>query len=162
MTATAARGDACSQVLTLHFSGPVTLQFAGLSEEQYAALALKLDSISRKADQILMDEELVKQSLDKIDAATTKAAGNLQILADTDQRISDEFDALAADLATLKANGTGVTQALVDRAAAGAVRAQAVSDSLDAMVPVLTAIAAKGVTDPVPLPVPPAPPAPPA
>lgn len=139
-----------------NFSGPVTI--TGLSDAQFHALSDKLVSIEGKVDHVLMDEALVKQKLDIIDAATTKAAGNIQILADTDQHISDEFDALAAALAAALANGTGVTQALVDQASSGATKAQAVSDALDAMVPALSAIASKGIQNPVPVPIPPPPP----
>jgi hypothetical protein len=135
-----------------HFSGPVTI--TGLSDAQHADLRSLLVSISGKVDHVLMDEALVKSSLDKIDAATTKAAGNIQILADTDQAISNEFDALNAALAAALANGTGVTQALVDQAAALGSKSQGVSDALDAMVPALQAIASKGVSNPVPVAIP--------
>ena len=106
-----------------------------------------------------MDEALVKAALDRIDAATTQAATNIAALATTDQAISNEFDTLNKALAGALAGGQGVTQALVDQASALAGKSQAVSDSLAAMVPALTAIASKGVTNPVPLPIPPAPPA---
>lgn len=139
-----------------NFSGPVTI--TGLSDAQFTALFTKLVSIEGKVDHVLMDEQLVAQKLDLIDAATTKAAGNIQVLADTDQHISDEFDALVAALAAAQAAGTGVTQDLVDRATSGAAKSQAVSDALDAMVPALAAIASKGIQNPVPVPIPPPPP----
>lgn len=140
----------------------MTIQFAGLPDAQFSALKLQLESISGKVDQVLMDEALVKAKLDLIDVATTKAAGNIQILADTDQHISDEFDALVLALKDAQANGTGVTQALIDQATAGADKSQAVSDALDAMVPALAAIASKGIQEPVPVPIPPPPPPAPA
>lgn len=143
--------------LQITFSGPVTI--TGLSDAQFTALGSKLDSISGKVDQVLMDEALVSASLDKIDAATTKAAGNIQTLADTDQTISTELDALNGALAAALAGGQGVTQALVDKASALSTRSQAVSDALDTMVPALKAIASKGISNPVPVPIPPAPPA---
>lgn len=108
-----------------------------------------LKTIDGKANQIMADEQQVLDALAKIDAATTKAASNIQILADTDQKISDEIDALVAGM-----QGQGVSQALIDQAVALAGRSQAVSDNLDAMVPALQAIAAKGVVNPVPVPVP--------
>ena len=145
---------------TFTFSGPVTI--TGLSDAQFAALNSQLVSISGKVDQVLMDEALVSTALDKIDVATTKAAGNIQTLANTDQTISTELDTLNTALAAALAAGTGVTQALVDKASALSARSQAVSDSLDAMVPALTAIASKGVANPVPVPIPPAPPPAPA
>lgn len=143
--------------LVLNFSGPVTI--TGITEAQFAALDSKLDSISKKVDHVLMDEALVKAKLDLIDVATTKMASNIGILADTDQVIANEFADLKKKLADALANGTGVTQELVDQAAAGALKSQAVSDALDQMVPVLQAIASRGADNPVPLPVPPAPPA---
>ncbi len=140
-----------------NFTGPVTI--TGLSDAQFTALIAQMSLISGKVDQLLMDEALVKASLDKIDAATTLAAQNLSTLATTDQTISDEFDALLKALAAALAGGQGVTQALVDQATALSGRSQAVSDTLTAMVPALQAIAAKGVTNPVPIPIPPVPPA---
>ncbi len=145
---------------TFTFTGPVTI--TGLSDAQFAALNSQLVSISGKVDTILMDESLVRASLDKIDAATTKAAGNIQTLANTDQTISNELDTLNSALAAALKSGSGVSQALVDKAAALSAQSQAVSDSLDAMVPALTAIASKGISNPVPVPVPPAPPPAPA
>jgi hypothetical protein len=146
--------------VTVNFTGPVTI--TGVSDAQFAALNSQLVSISGKVDQVLMDEALVSTALDKIDVATTKAAGNIQTLANTDQTISTELDALNSALAAALKSGSGVSQALVDKAAALSARSQAVSDSLDAMVPALTAIASKGVANPVPIPVPPAPPPAPA
>lgn len=125
-----------------------------------------------------MDETQVRDALAKIDAATTKTATNVQTISDTVsaeavavQTIGTEVDALQKALANALANGTGVTQALVDQAAAVSTKAQASSDALDAtvkplqdLIPVLQGIAAKGVVngavaEPVPVPVPPAPPA---
>lgn len=143
--------------LQITFSGPVTI--TGLSDAQFEALNSKLVSISGKVDHVLMDEDLVRQSLIKIDQTTTLASQNIQILATTDQTISDEFDALNKALADAKANGTGVTQDLVDQAASLAGRSGAVADALTAMVPALAGIASKGITNPVPVPLPPAPPA---
>lgn len=109
-----------------------------------------------------MDEELVKESLRKIDATTTLASQSIQILATTDQVISDEFDTLNKALADALAGGKGVTQELVDMASGLAGRSGAVADALTAMVPALAAIASKGITNPVPVALPPAPPSPPA
>lgn len=113
-----------------------------------------LKQVLAKENIIIMDEQKVKDALSKIDAATTKIGANIQTVADTDQKISDEIDALQSALAAALANGTGVTQDLVDQAAAVSAKAQASSDALDALVPVLEGIAAKGVVNLVPVPVP--------
>lgn len=117
----------------------------------HEGLATKHD-LDEWGKKIMATEAEVKAALDKIDAATTKTAANLQVVADLDQKISDELDALLAKLQT-----AGVSQELLDATSALAERAQASSDALDAQVPVLQAIAAKGAANPVPLPVPPAP-----
>lgn len=112
-----------------------------------------LDRIMRKVDEIMSTQAEITAALDKIDAATTKIGSNVQIVADGLQTISGEVDALKTAL-----EGAGVPQALVDRAAALSARVQAASNTLDAQVPVLIGIAAKGAVDPVPVPPPPPPP----
>ncbi len=91
--------------------------------------------------------EQIQAALDKIDVATNKIATNVQSNANVIQTISDELDALVAKLMT----STGVDPALVQKAQNLADRAQTASDALDAQVPVLQAIAAKGVSNPVPI-----------
>lgn len=145
--------------MALVLSNKPVIVVTGLADAQFQALLAHLISTERKVDQILMDEQLVSDKLDQIDAATTKAASNIQILADTDQHISDEFDALVQELKAAQSAGSGVSQALVDKATALGTKSQSVSDSLDAMVPALQAIASKGIQNPVPVPIPPAPPA---
>jgi ABC-type transporter Mla subunit MlaD len=113
----------------------------------YRMSRIDLDRIERK----IMD---IDQVLQKIDAATTKTAANLQIIADTDQKISDEIDAFLAAAPA----GTVLTDAQATQLQSLADRLQANSDATDAQVPVLQAIAAKGAGNPVPVP-PPAPPA---
>lgn len=132
----------------------VIRELCSIRETQCATLNL-LAQIEGAVKIIMATEKEVADALVKIDAATSRAAANIQILADTDQKISDEVDALVAAL-----KAAGVSQALVDQASALAAKSQAVSDSLDTMVPALQAIAAKGVTNPVPVPVPAAPPTP--
>ncbi len=88
--------------------------------------------------------------LEKIDTATTKIATNLQTIADTDQKISDEIDAFIASAPV----GTVLSSAQVNQLKALADRAQSSSDASDAQVAVLQAIATKGAKDPVPVPVP--------
>ncbi len=112
--------------------------------------------IEQKVDKLMGLAEDNAAAMAKIDAATTKIASNVQIIADTDQKISDEMDAFLAGVTP----GATLTQEQVDAAKALSDRLQASSDALDAQVPVLQAIAAKGNTNPVPVPVPDAPPAP--
>jgi hypothetical protein len=103
---------------------------------------------------IMATEQQMTDALNKIDAATTKAGTNLATLGATTQSISDEVDALEASL-----KAAGVSDALVAQASAIGDKTQAVSDSLDAHATFLTAIAAKGVANPVPVPPPDVPPA---
>ena len=100
-------------------------------------------------------EAEVKAALDKIDAATTKTAANVQAISDIAGTISTEVDALVAAL-----KAAGVSQALVDQATALGTKADAIGTASDALVPVLQGIASKGVINPVPIPVPPVPPPP--
>jgi hypothetical protein len=126
-------------------------------EAQRAALA-RIEShiaiVRQQGEALLMDEALVKAALTKIDDATTQIAANLSTVATTTSTISTEVDALQTALAAALANGTGVTQALVDQATAIGDKATTASDALTALVPVLQGIATKGVSNPVPLPVP--------
>jgi methylaspartate ammonia-lyase len=106
-----------------------------------------LKRLERKVDTIIMNEQKVIESLAKIDSATTRIGSNVQVVADGLQTVSGEVDALQEAL-----KNAGVSQSLVDQAAAIGNRVQAASDALDAQVPVLTAIASKGHTgDPVPV-----------
>ena len=105
--------------------------------------------LNKRLDKIMATEQDVVAALQKIDAATTKIAANVQGEANTIQTISDEIDALISKL-----SNAGVSQALLDEATALAEKTQAASDALDAQVPVLQAIATKGANNPVPVPVP--------
>src|ERR1035437_3345674 len=84
---------------------------------------------------IMQTEQQVIDALNKIDSATTKVASNITVVAQVTQTISDEMDALELAL-----SNAGVSQALVDQASGLGDRAQAVSDALDAQVPVLQGI----------------------
>lgn len=102
-------------------------------------------------NKIMATEQQVLDALGKIDTATSKIATNLQTESTVLQTVSDEIDALKTAL-----SNAGVSQNLIDTATALQAKVQASSDALDAQVPVLQAIAAKGVLNPVPVP-PPAP-----
>lgn len=106
----------------------------------------RLERVEQGVTKIMATEQQVVDALNKIDAATTKVATNLTVVAQVTQTISDEMDALETAL-----QNAGVPQALVDQASALGDRAQAASDALDAQVPVLQAIATKGVINPVPV-----------
>lgn len=140
-------------VLITH-SFPQTLRVqVNLDPVTTAALARiehKLDTIIDKENQIMATEAEVQLALQKIDDATTKTAANVQVIADLDQQISNEVDQLLA-----AAQAAGVSQAILDRITSIGAKAQASSDALDAQVPVLQAIAAKGVVNPVPVEPPP-------
>lgn len=97
---------------------------------------------------MLNDQEVIALLM-KIDGATNKLATNVQIIADTDQTISDEIDAFLAGTRP----GTVFTDAQAAQLQGLADRLQSSSDAADAQVVVLKAIAAKGAVNPVPLPV---------
>lgn len=108
-----------------------------------------LDRIERKVDQIIMTDAELKALLGKIDTTTNALATNVQAIADVDQKISDEIDALLAK------PDNQLTPEVASQLQGFADRLQATSDASDAQVAVLQGIAAKG--QPV---VPPPPPAP--
>ena len=109
-----------------------------------------LDRIEQKVDQIIMTDAELKTLLTKVDDTTNKLATNVQAIADVDQKISDEIDAL------LNQPGNQLTPDVAAQLQGFADRLQATSDASDAQVAVLQAIATKGA--PV---VPPPPPPPP-
>lgn len=111
-----------------------------------------IQALTEGQKKIMATEQQITDALTKIDAATTKIAGNVGTVATTLQTVSDEMDALEKALAS-----AGVSDALVAQASSLGDRVQAASDALDAQVPVLQAIATKGAANPVPVP-PPAPP----
>ena len=102
--------------------------------------------------EIKVTQQEMDALLGKIDTTTNKLAANIQTIADTDQKISDEIDAFLAAVPA----GTTLTDAQVAQLQANADKAQATSDASDAQVAVLQAIAAKGA------PVVPPPPPPPS
>ena len=73
----------------------------------------QLTQMERQIQNIMATEAEVKVALDKIDAATTKTAANVQAISDIAGTISTEVDALVAAL-----KAAGVSQALVDQATA--------------------------------------------
>jgi len=105
--------------------------------------------LADKLDKIMITEQQMVDALNKIDTATTSIAAGVQTEATVAQTISDEMDAFIA-----AAKAQGISQALLDQATALGTKAQASSDALTALVPVLQAIATKGVQNPVPVPVP--------
>lgn len=132
----------------------IFLQAIADAKAQRESNLTALNRIEQKVDRIIMDNKLITDALDKIDAATTKIAANEQIVADSLQTVSSEIDEFKKALAD-----AGTSPALIAKAESLGTRVQAASDFLDSQVPVLQGIAAKGHTDPVPVPVPPPPPA---
>jgi len=144
--------NAAIQSLAAQVAANVTVSLQPQLDRQQMQLnriEAKLDTANQGIEKIMADEAVVIEALTKIDAATTKIAGNVQTIATLDQTVSDEMDALIAGM-----KAQGVSQALIDQATATSAKAQAASDASDALVPVLQAIAAKGVQNPVPVPVP--------
>jgi hypothetical protein len=88
-------------------------------------------------------------ALDKIDVATTKAGDNLSAISRVVATIRLEVQGLVSNLQSY-----GAPQSLVAQAMALSTRMEAVGGDIDALVPVLKAIAAEGAVNPVPLPVP--------
>jgi hypothetical protein len=91
-------------------------------------------------------EAEITAALDKIDAATTKIGQNLAAASGVIGSIGTEVAALVAAM-----KNAGVSQALLDQAIMIGDHAQLASDALEAQVPVLQAIAAKGALNPVPI-----------
>lgn len=111
-------------------------------------------SMQKTLKEIKTMDQATQDLLIKVDATTNKIASNITVIANVDQQISDEMDALIAKI------GSGATPADVTAALQGlADRLQASSDASDAQVAVLQGIAAKGapvVPEPPPAPVLPA------
>ena len=90
--------------------------------------------------------------LNKVDQTTNHTAENVQVIAETSQKISTEVDAFIA----AHPAGTTITEEGVEQLKTIAARSQATSDAADAQVTFLKAIAAKGepvVPEPAPTPV---------
>jgi len=118
---------------------------------------------------IMATEQELLDQMAKVDTATTKMAGNVQVIADiTTQNgtvlstISDEVDVLLTEL-----KDSGVSQATLDKmsalgakADAGATASDTAVAALQSLVPVLQGIATKA-SNAVPIQPPPPPPPPP-
>lgn len=119
---------------------------------------------------IMVTEQQALDALKAIDTATTRIAGNVQSIANLQasqgtvvKTISDDVDALLASL-----QNAGVPQDILDQATAIGTKATAAANASDgivaaqqALIPVLQAIATKGVANPVPVTPPPPPGSPP-
>lgn len=128
----------------------------GVGEAQIKKLECKLDKLRElvevvihKEDQIMANQAEIDAALVKIDTATTQQGVVLAEQGVTLQTISDEIDALI-----LAAQNGSVTPAQLARLQALADSAAAVSTNLTAQAAFSKAIAAKGASNPVPLPVP--------
>lgn len=139
--------------------------------EILAAMAAQLNRIETLLKEIKVTEQETINLLHNIDNTTNHiadnvatTAANVQVISGTAKNISDEVDALLAQIADLK-KGT-VPQSVVDaltalgtKADAMATASDAATGALTAQVDVLKQIASKG-TPTVPAPPPPVPPAP--
>ena len=67
-----------------------------LEPKEFQEIITRLTTIERKVDQVIMTQQEMDALLGKIDTTTNKLASNIQIIADTDQKISDEIDAFLA------------------------------------------------------------------
>lgn len=114
------------------------------------AVSHKLGLIEQKLDKIMASQAEMEAALTKIDAATTQTAENVVAIGTVADTISTEVDALQDAL-----KNAGVSQALLDQAAAVGSKADSLSAAAGALVPVLQGIASKGSVNPVPVPVPP-------
>jgi small-conductance mechanosensitive channel len=112
----------------------------------------QLDRIEKGVQTVMATESQIASVLNQIDATTNGIAANLTTVASVTTTISTEVDALVTAL-----DNAGVSQALLDQATALGTKAAAASDALNAQIPVLNAIAAKGVLAPPPPPPPPPP-----
>lgn len=128
------------------------------------SLEVKIDQILSKMETLLATEQQALEALAKIDAATTSAGVSLTAIGDNVNslttiatQVGTEVDALVAAL-----QAAGVSQALIDQAVAVQAKAESfanasagVSAATASLVPVMNAIASKGIINPVPIPVPP-------
>ncbi len=121
-----------------------------LDSVQYQEIIHQLTTANAALRTIIMTQQEVTDLLNKIDNTTNHTAANIQTIADTDQKISDEIDAFLASAPA----GTTLTDAQVTQLQDIADRAQKTRDAADAQVAVLKAIAAKGAPT-VPPPPPP-------
>jgi hypothetical protein len=112
----------------------------------------KLEELKVLGERIMATELEMKSALDKIDVATTKIGANLTVVSGVVTTIGEDVDALIAAL-----QAAGIPQELIDQATSIGTKSEAAVAALDALVPVLQAIASKGVINPVPVPVPPVP-----
>lgn len=137
----------------------------GPSSQQYGEILQQLRSLNIKVEEIKHMDQETQNVLNKIDTSTTKIGANVgiiatntQTIANTDQVISDELDALIVKLTALGNTPPDVLQALqkqADNLQKNSDASDAAVVALQAQIPVLEAIAAKGQPT-----VPDAPPAP--
>lgn len=128
-----------------------------IRQEQLDTIKAQNQQLIEGQKEIMATEQQVIDALAKIDTATNAIASNVSTIASGLNTVSGEVDALVAAL-----KNAGVSDALVAQATALGDKASAAADALAAQVPVLNAIAAKGVLNPVPQPPPPPPPPPPS
>ena len=108
-----------------------------------------VDEINQRTKKIMAAIDDANAAIARIDAATTAQGVVLASEATTLQTISTEMDALIAQVAA-----GGVPPALVSAIQAQADKVEAVSATIQKNADFSTAIASKGVTNPVPVPVP--------
>ncbi len=109
----------------------------------------RLEGLHAQGEKIMAAIDDANAALKKIDDATTAQGVALAAEAASLQTLSDEMDAfIAAAGATVPAQVLADLQARADKVAA-------ISDSIQKQADFSAAIAAKGVTNPVPVPVPP-------
>lgn len=118
-------------------TGSLTLSLSG---QDLSSIITTLATINTKLDKIMLTQADFDILLGKVDTTTNKIAANVQLIADTDQVISDEIDKFLAATPV----GTVLTQEQADKLQAAADKLQASSDASDTQVNVLKAIAAKG------------------
>ncbi len=130
-----------------------------------------LTRIKENTEKIMATEQQALDALKVIDTATTKIAGNVTAIVALQVQQGTVVKTISADVDALLASlqSAGVPQDIIDQATAIGTKATAAGAASDgivsaaqALVPVLQAIATKGVVTPVPVPPPPPPPPPPA
>jgi 50S ribosomal subunit-associated GTPase HflX len=113
----------------------------------------KLETIQQTLEEIKMTDQEVKAVLDKVDATTTKIGSNLDAVAAAQaseasvvQDISDEIDALVAKGANsgVSPETASLLTSIADRLQASSDNSDKITAAIQAQVPVLSAIAAKG------------------
>lgn len=115
-----------------------------------AEITAKLDQLLKGQAKIMKNEQEALDLMAKIDAATTKQGESLAAEGLLLQKISDNIDALIVEVG----QSGGVSDDLIARLQAEADKSGEIADKLAEQAAFSSAVASKGVENPIPVPVP--------